>query len=316
MRVQFRRIICATDFSDNSNRTIAYGVAIAREYGAKLYACHVIDLTGVAIYGEFQLDPVGQQIRVRQEAQAQLGEILAPHGIDWEPLITVGQPAAEIARIVEEKEIDLVISATRGHSGLKRLLLGSVTARLMRTLACPLLAVPGPEPAAGSLGAAGIGFKKVLIGCDFSQDSLLALDYGLSLAQEFQSELHLVHVIEPAAYYDLLKAPEDGAEPVPPVPVDVFAAKLQDLVSKEAKNWCALHTAVLRGRPYEELVTYAAARKIDLIVLGVRGYGLVRSLLMGSTTDRVVRRAPCPVLSVSSQIQDAGAPPASRPPGG
>jgi nucleotide-binding universal stress UspA family protein len=315
MRIQFRSIICATDFSDYSNRTIAYGAAIAREYGAKLYACHVIDLSGVAIYGEFQLDPVGQQLRVRQEANSQLEEILEPYRIDCEPLITVGQPAAEIARIVEEKDIDLVITATRGHAGLKRLLLGSVTQRLMRTLPCPLLAIHSPEQAGSGPETADVRFKKVLIGCDFSEDSLLALDYGLSLAQEFESELHLVHVIEPAAYYDLMKSPENGTNSVPPVPVDVFAERLKGLVSKEAKNWCSLQAAVLRGRPYEELVTYATARKIDMIVLGVRGYGLVRSILMGSTTDRVVRRAPCPVLSVSSQIQDAGTLPTSRQPG-
>jgi len=266
----------------------------------------------VAIYGEFQLDPVGQQLRVKQEAHSQLGDILGPHHIDWEPLISVGQPAAEIARIVEEKDIDLVITATRGHSGLKRLLLGSVTQRLMHILPCPLLAVHSPDPAGNGSEKAESGFKKILIGCDFSEDSLLALSYGLSLAQEFQSELHLVHVVEPSAYYDLLKGPENGMDSVPSVPADFFAEKLQGLVSKEAKNWCSLQTAVLRGRPYEELVTYAAARKMDMIVLGVRGYGLVRSILMGSTTDRVVRRAPCPVLSVSSQVQDAATQPQSR----
>jgi len=60
--------------------------------------------------------------------------------------------------------------------------------------------------------------------------------------------------------------------------------------------------AVLRGQPHEELVAYAVTQNMDMIVMGVRGYGLVKSLLMGSTTDRVVRRSPCPVLSVSSQV--------------
>ena len=64
MRVQFKKILCATDFSDFSNHTINYGVALAKEFGSRLIICHVIDLSSVAIYGEFQLDPVGQQNRI------------------------------------------------------------------------------------------------------------------------------------------------------------------------------------------------------------------------------------------------------------
>ncbi|MCU0585445.1 MAG: universal stress protein, partial [Desulfobacterales bacterium] len=105
MRMRFKSIVCATDFSDFSNRTLPYGIAIAREFGAKLYVCHVIDLTALTMYGEFQIDPVGQQDRIRQEADVQLKKMLAPHTIEWEPLILVGQPAAEIARVVDEKGI-------------------------------------------------------------------------------------------------------------------------------------------------------------------------------------------------------------------
>jgi nucleotide-binding universal stress UspA family protein len=72
------------------------------------------------------------------------------------------------------------------------------------------------------------------------------------------------------------------------------------LVPEDARNWCSLKTAVLRGQSYEELVAYAMTQSMDMIVVGVRGHGLVKSLLMGSTTDRVVRRAPCPVLTVSA----------------
>ena len=227
MRMQFRSVVCATDFSDHSNRTIPYGVAIAREFGAKLYLCHVIDLTALTIYGEFQIDPVGQQTRIRQEAHEQLEKMLGPHRIQWEPLIAVGQPAAEITRLVEEKGIDLVVSATRGRSGLKRLILGSVTQRLMRTLSCPLLAVQGPEQGLIDPGTAGIRLKKILIGCDFSEDSVLALNYGLSLAQEFEAEVHLIHVMEPPVYHDLLKPSEQTQDMAL---TDVLKEKLEGLV--------------------------------------------------------------------------------------
>ena len=302
MRMHFRNIICATDFSEHSNRTIPYGIAIARVFGARLYVCHVIDLTAVTIYGEFQLDPIGQQSRIKEEAHEQLGKILGPHRVKWEPLIAVGQPAAEIARIVEEKEVDLVISATRGHSGLKRLILGSVTQRLMRTLSCPLLAVQSLEPGMIDPHSADVRLKRVLIGCDFSADSVLAMNYGLSLAQEFEAELHMVHVIEPSVYQELLK-PDSSDQNV--VPMEIIREKLEALVPREARNWCTPRSAVLRGQPHEELVAYAGEHEIDVIVLGVRGSGMVKSMLMGSTPDRVVLRAPCPVLTVSARGDEA-----------
>jgi nucleotide-binding universal stress UspA family protein len=303
MRMQFRSILCAIDFSDYSNRTIPYGVAIAREFGATLYLSHVIDLTALTIYGEFQIDPVGQQTRIRQEASEQLGKMLGPYHIHWEPLITVGQPAAEIARLVDEKGIDLVVAATRGRSGLKRLILGSVTQRLMRTLSCPLLAVQDPDQGLIDPGMTGIRLKKILIGCDFSEDSVLALDYGLSLAQEFEAEVHLIHVMEPPIYHDLLTPSEQTQDMALS---DVLKEKLERMVPSEARHWCSLQAEILRGKPYEELVAYANVQGMDMIVLGVRGYGLVRSFFMGSTTDRVVRNAPCSVLTVSAQVQGAG----------
>ena len=76
MRVQMKNILCATDFSDFSNYTIPYGVALAREFEAKLYICHVIDLSSIAIYGEFQLNPVDQQNRIKKQAAEQLNEII------------------------------------------------------------------------------------------------------------------------------------------------------------------------------------------------------------------------------------------------
>ena len=163
MRVQFKNILCATDFSDFSNHTISYGVALAKEFEAKLFVSHVIDLSSVAIYGEFQLDPVGQQNRIIEDAATQLKELTGDQPISWEPLITVGKPADEISRAVAEKDIDLVITATRGRAGLKRIILGSVTERLMRTLTCPLLVVNSPEHKFVSAADQVIKIEKILV---------------------------------------------------------------------------------------------------------------------------------------------------------
>lgn len=304
MRVQFKNILCATDFSDFSNHTISYGVALAKEFEARLFVSHVIDLSSVAIYGEFQLDPIGQQNRIMEDAETQLKELTGDQTVRWEPLITVGKPADEISRAVEEKDIDLVIAATRGRSGLKRIILGSVTERLMRTLTCPLLVVNSPEHKFVSAANQEIKLKKILVGCDFSPDSGQALNHALSLAQEFQAELHLAHVIEPPAQPGLHKVDTPVSEEIQQDYRDLLTQKLKEMVPEEARYWCTPQTSLLEGQPYEKIVSYAETEDIDMIVLGVRGHGLVKTLFLGSTTDRVVRRAPCPVLSVSLRVQN------------
>jgi nucleotide-binding universal stress UspA family protein len=309
MRVKLQRILCTTDFSEASNRSVVFGQLLAQEFGATLYVCHIIDLSSVAIYGEFQVDPVGQQERIRVDAEDQLQQLLGSLPVQWESIIEVGQPSEEIGRIVEEKQIDLVISATRGRTGLKRLILGSVTERLMRSLTCPLLVVRSKDPAPPDPSAQSIPLGKILIGCDFSGDSRLAVEYGLSLAQEFEAELHLVHVIAPPTYPEFLKTGASAAHGIQDqVLSDLLTQKLQDLVPGEARNWCRLHTALLEGPPYQELIDYADRQSMDMIVMGMRGHGLVRTLLLGSTTDRVVRHTPCPVLVVSSRSGEQASP--------
>ncbi len=302
MRVQFKNILCATDFSDFSNQTVHYGVALAKEFDARLIVCHVIDLSSVAIYGEFQLDPVGQQNRIIEDAREQLEALTGDQPVKWEPLITVGKPADEILRAVEETDIDLVISATRGRSGLKRLILGSVTERLMLTLPCPLLVLRSPEHDIVSVPARAIQLKKILVGCDFSPDSSQALKHALSLAQEFEAELHLANVIEPPAQPILLKGETSATEEIQEDYRNLLSQKLKDMVPEEARNWCTPQTSILDGQPYEELAKYAESNAIDMIVMGIRGHGLVKTLFLGSTTDRVIRRSPCPVLSVGSMV--------------
>lgn len=299
MRVLLKRILCATDFSDFSNHAIPYGIALAREFKAKLYLSHVIDLSSAAIYGEAVFALEEQQSRMTAYAHKEMTRLMGQESLEWEPLITVGNPANEIARLAADKQIDLAIAASHGRSGLKRVILGSVAERLMRTLPCPLWVVRSPEPGFVTPATQAIQLKKVLVGCDFSPDSSLAFEYGLSLAQEFQAELHLAHVVEPPLYDDLIK-PSESAETFRQRLRTTVQEKLNSMVPEEARTWCNPVTALLAGQPHEELIKYAVVNAMDLVVLGVRGHSLVETLLIGSTTGRVMRGAPCPVLSVQA----------------
>lgn len=294
MKVTINNIMCATDFSEYSNRAIPFGVSLSNEFNSKLFICHVIDLPSTTMYGEFFVDPTEIQTRIEEYAASELANLIGDDRVQWEPFISVGHPADEIARIAESNNVDIVITTTHGRSGLKRLILGSVTERLIHTLHCPVLVVQDPKP--GNHNYAN--FKKILVGCDFSPDSDLAVSYAISLAQEFESEINLVHVIEPDMFDDLVKLDSEDGRIIKQERKDKISENLAGLIPREACEWCYPKIALLAGRPHEELSKYAIINDIDLIVLGVHGKGFVEKLFVGSTTDRVIRVGACPVLVV------------------
>ncbi|MEN8689886.1 MAG: universal stress protein [Desulfobacterales bacterium] len=305
MKVVFKNVLCTTDLSDFSNMSVYYGAALARVFEATLHLCHVIDLPIVSVHGEAFTYPPDYAQTLKEDALRQMDTLMTPLQVKWAPHVEMGAIAHSVSDLVGMTQADLVISASHGRSGLKRLLLGSVTEQLLRSIRCPFLVVTAPEKRDDDLAEKKItrdtvenfGLKKILVGSDFSQDSANAVTYGFSLAQDFQSELHLVHVVEPFAYSDALMPDPMTAE----VQTDLNAlltGRLESLVPAEARNWCEVKTSCLAGMPYEELVKYAVLHAVDLIILGIRGRGLVETLLLGSTTDRVIRRVSCPVLAV------------------
>ena len=301
MKVEFKRILCATDLSDFSNTAVYYGVALARVFDAKVHLCHVIDLPVISVHGESFTYPPDYVESMQRSGFRQFEELMAPLSIDWEPHMETGAIAPTIARLAGTIGADLVIVATHGRSGLKRLFLGSVTEQLIRTVRCPFLIVTPPEKEISRDTIDRFRVKRILVGCDFSKDSARAVSFGFSLAQEFQSALHLLHVIEPFAYEDALMPDPMSAD----VQIDLNAhlnRKLEGLVPEESRNWCDVTTACLAGKPFDELIKYGVLHAVDLMILGIRGHGLVETLFLGSTTDRVIRRATCPVLTVGVQL--------------
>jgi nucleotide-binding universal stress UspA family protein len=110
--------------------------------------------------------------------------------------------------------------------------------------------------------------------------------------------VHLVHVIEPTVYWGIDSAVKALAEDLERAVEKAVEKKLLGLVPKEAASWCNVEPVLRSGSPHEQIVRHARALEVDLIVLGIRGHGLVDKLMVGSTTNRVIREAHCPVLAV------------------
>jgi nucleotide-binding universal stress UspA family protein len=298
MKVNFQRILCATDLSDFSNSAVIQAIGMAKEFGSTLFICHVIDLPLVTMHGAAFVYPEEQIEEMKTSAMEQINGLVAGSELNWEAVVETGPVSSTLCRLAIEKRADLAIVSTHRRSGLKRLFLGSVTERLLRTIACPLLVVTPPEKAGIPVNQfKGFGFKQILVGCDFSVDSGRAVEYGFSLAQEFEAVIHLVHVVEPFVYRDTMLPDATKTEALTEVTTGC-RKRLDDLVPADANNWCQVEIACEAGKPFQALKTYADTHRIDLIVLGVRGHSLVETMLLGSTTDRVIRGVACPVLSV------------------
>jgi nucleotide-binding universal stress UspA family protein len=291
MRIQPKTILSAIDFSTFTASIFSCSVALCKKYDAKLVLVHVTpDLNKLLEHNETALDVKALQKSNIRYARERLVDLVKELPIAYEIIIGQGSPADEISRHASNYKVDLVITATHGEAGFKRFLLGSVTEKLIKTLHCPLFVLPPQAHDFMPPPAVEMKLKKILVGCDFSPDSKLALDYALSLAQEFQAELHLTHVIKPSLY----KNEREGINQLR----DRLERQLDTMVSDASRDGCIAKTALLDGEPYIALVDYAKEQAVNMIVLGIRGHTLWEKLMVGSTTDRLIRHAPIPVLAV------------------
>jgi nucleotide-binding universal stress UspA family protein len=296
MRVHLDKILCATDLTPYSNKALPYAAALASRFGSKLYVVHAVDLTATSAYDPSAFLVPDARTRLRQTALDEIGKLLVGTETKAEPLVLDGDPAMQIAEAAETLHADLIVAATHGRTGLRRMLLGSVTERLLHAARSPLLVVRSPEHEFVAATGHRLELRRILVGCDFSADSAHALEYGISLAQELEAELHLLHVIEPSAYRGLSQTATALAADLERSVEETVKGRLASLVPREAEAWCQVRTTCVPGSPHEEINKYARSHEIDLIVVGARGHSLVDTLLLGSTADRVVRRGPCPVL--------------------
>ncbi|MGH9883550.1 MAG: universal stress protein, partial [Pyrinomonadaceae bacterium] len=214
-------------------------------------------------------------------------------GLNWQGLLIEGEDVGEaIARTASECAVDLIVMRSRRRPH-RAALLGSTAESVCRTAPCPVLVTHTDERDWVQPLTRSISLQRVLVPYDFSDYSELALKYALSFAQEYQAELHLLHVMPP----HMVIEPEIAWYPLQGEAAYHNAARrLQKAVPAEAHLWCNVKHAVSEGHPYREVLNYAEKNAIDLISIGAHGAGFGMRALFGSNVDRVLRQAPCPVL--------------------
>lgn len=286
--IQLKNILFLTDFSEAADVAGQYAASLAKSYGAKLIALHVYPAvsdpaTPPAAWDQLEQIAKSQAEETKNDLETEFT------GIKAEALVREGELWPHVAIIVEQQKTDLIVMGTHGRSGLRRLLLGSVAEEIFRRAECPVLTVgPGVHRQIKS----PCEFARILFATDFSDAGNAAAPYAISLAQEHQARLTLVHVIEDAKTGDLVAAHELAASD---------EALLRKLLPPEAEQWCEPDFVIERGNPAERILDVAARRHADLIVIGARkarGFPGASTHLPIAVAHEIVAKAQCPVLNV------------------
>ena len=270
-----KRILCPTDLSPYSGNAVSYALALARNHDAELIVLHCTD------------NPSGDE-ELRNSVREYVDASYPRCRFVVVPAERVDE---EIMTQAQAERVDLIVMRSRRRPH-RAALLGSTAESVSRMAPCPVLVLhnDGKEFVSDE---SRVDLKRVLVAYDFSDYSELALNYGLSIAQENQAELHLLHVLPPRS----VSEPEIAWYPIKGESAYHTAARrLQKAVPPEVHLWCNVTTAVSEGQAYREILDYAEKNEIDLISVGAHGAGFGMRALFGSNVDRVLRQARCPVL--------------------
>src|SRR5579859_2920074 len=292
-----KNVLFATDFSATSEAALPYATAICRRFGITLHLAHVISdtntlmMTGGVDY--VSMSTIYEDAHT--EAKEKLDQIsLGLEGIPHRNYVRHGQVWKNLASIVEESQIDLIIVGTHGRTGLGKLLLGSVAEDILQHAPCPVLTV-GPKvtgraklpafPHRGrELAPLELELQQILFATNFAFNSALVAHKAVELAEEFRARLTLLHVIED--YTQL------GSRPGP---IEDGFRRLQELVPPDAVLQYTPEVVLEYGPPAERILAIAAEHESDLIVLGARVTAEVGNThLPWSTAHEVIAHAHCP----------------------
>ena len=284
--ITIKTILCPVDFFPASDAAVTYAAGLAENYGAGIHLLHVIAPIPAAAY-EYAIDTQVMQ-SMKEAAEEELTKLAAAvreAGVEVDFEITFGDVYDEIKRSIEKVKPQLLVVGTHGRRGVERWFMGSTTEKLLRHSPVPLITIS----ATGEKRDVP-QFRRILVTTDFSDGTSDALAYAFSVAQENESNIALLHVVHDVAADVSGKYRESLVQGV--------QKQLNDFVPPEARTWCEVRTMVETGVPYRIILRVLEDEKIDLLVMNIHGKGMLDRALLGSTAERVVRVAPCPVMLI------------------
>jgi len=298
--IDIQRVLCPVDFSDCSARALAYAMHVAVWYGARLQVVHVMPPLPPSTLSALAADSrelTTRNLRTLVDRSRLAGVVVETR------LIESAEAPQRILDCAAQFDADLIVTGSHGRSGLQRMVLGSVVEALLHRAGRPVLVVPRDLD---TLSANNGRFSKIICAIDFSVASRNALALALSIAEESDARLTLLHVIDTPPELSHAPAPLDRY--VAPIRAQARARsleQLEELVPEHAADYCSVETSVLDGGVASQLLRVAGQRQADLIVMGVHGRNALDLAFFGSNAKDVIRHATCPVLIVPASGRNA-----------
>ena len=294
-----RQILTTTDFSEESRAGVRYAIALAEKLKAAVSLLHVIE--PLPAMARMEVVPIVTSDQASTKwARTQLMRLAKREGESSLPLtsfLRTGKAFHEITAAASENATDLIVMATHGYTGVSHLILGSTAERVVRHARCPVLTVRAPVTTKRIREMPPFKLKRLLVPIDFSDVSKEALPWATFLATRFKAEIILVHVTEKFPI-DYLLGRDLMNHAIMPL-MKQAEAELQDMAASMSESTRVKASVVVRdGTPYQEICQVAKALRADLVVLTTHGYTGLKHVWLGSTAERVVRHATCPVLTV------------------
>lgn len=302
--MEMKKVLFPTDFSETANRSLPHALKIAHKYNAQVTLLHVrTPYADDPNRPEYQLLDEGKyEEYIRRNIDQLSREIESSHRITT-AVARDFNPASGILEFIRENAIDLTAMGTHGRSALAHFFLGSVAEEVVRSASCPVLTVAQDRENYRS----NPDYKKILIAFDFSEYSREAARKAREIAGAYGARLQALYVIEqevPPAYYGMWR--NTLARQLPEIAAKARES-LIDALGEEIPDDLGVHVKIGEGKAYREIGEFARENEIDLIVMGTHGRSGIERMLLGSTTERVIRIASCPVLTFKL---DTDSPPA------
>lgn len=296
--LRIRKILFPTDFSEASRAALDHALLWAELHDSDLLLLHVLALrTADPFHPEHHFpEPDELEARIHALAESEMAKLLEDHQEKPLRIRKTVRRAPEIERgildFAEAEGVDLLVMGTHGRRGPAHLLIGSVTAEVLRRSDRPILVVPSRD------GRAAGRFRRILAPTDFSPSSLAAAGTARHLAAETGAVLELFHVV-PELEIPLPMNP-GGLGPAATLVQDLIPAARAalDRIAAEKGPKAEIETEVWQGSAAPSILNRAAETDADLVVLSTHGHTGLDRWLLGSVAEKVARLSKCPVLVV------------------
>lgn len=292
-------ILVAHDFSKCSSQALAHGIELAAKTGAALHFLYIEILYGDRHLKEAAAKTKAQLLREKLKdaisvAVDKLGLKQADLPVTRYTVLRDIAAAPAIIQYCHDYHIDLVIMGTHGRTGFTRKLIGSVAEEVVRQAPCTVLTIREQvvfKPLAPNL-------NRIVVPIDFSDYSRATLRYALDLAKSFKARLNLVHVIEDRLHPAFYSGGVFSIYDIDPEIETKVMAELRKLFKEVGHDEVETEYTILSGSPAKEILHWMASRDADLLVIATHGLSGLERTILGSVTERIVREASCPVLTI------------------